>query len=85
MSRHQIPGFDPMHEVVVGWDPPLMTFFVQVFDRSLPEDHQCIHWVGADRPCEIEEIDDLVRAMRSYAIIDPDVRATLYYDKIAGV
>ncbi len=32
MARNIIPAFKPNHQVVVGWDRPLQTFFVQVFE-----------------------------------------------------
>ncbi len=37
MSRHSIPSKDPNHTVVIGWDPPLQTFFLQV-DREVQAD-----------------------------------------------
>ena len=30
MSRHAVPARDPLLQAVVGWDPPLMTFFGHV-------------------------------------------------------
>jgi hypothetical protein len=33
MSRHEIPALDPAHKVIVGWDPPMQTFFAQVIIR----------------------------------------------------
>jgi hypothetical protein len=29
MSRHEIPARNPGHKIIVGWDPPMQTFFAQ--------------------------------------------------------
>ncbi|GAA2566155.1 hypothetical protein GCM10010435_44150 [Winogradskya consettensis] len=34
MSRHELPAEGGL-EVVVGWDPPMQTFFASVLDRTL--------------------------------------------------
>jgi len=38
MNRHEIPAKNPVHQVFVGWDHPLLTFFVQVYDRIKLDD-----------------------------------------------
>lgn len=36
MSRHEVPTIDPeRYQCVVGFDPPLDTFFAQVIDRQV--------------------------------------------------
>jgi hypothetical protein len=36
MSRHRIA--EKPKEIVVGWDPPLQTFFLQIFDPAMDEE-----------------------------------------------
>jgi hypothetical protein len=42
MSRHDLEpnGSYPDHSIVVGWDPPLGTFFAQVKDTTKDEDDE---------------------------------------------
>jgi len=40
VSQHQLPSKSPRFEVFVGWDPPLQTFFVQVYDKKGTERQQ---------------------------------------------
>lgn len=53
-------------EMRIGWDPPLQTFFGQVRNPLLDEEQNPIVWVGT-KPRELYEIEDLERAMPSYA------------------
>jgi hypothetical protein len=43
VSRHALKALDPRNEVTIGWDPPLRTYFVQVFQ---PVPHV---WVARSR------------------------------------
>lgn len=51
MSRHHLVALDPAHEVVVGSDRPLRTFFAQVTDVTADEDSDArtVLWIGGDR------------------------------------
>lgn len=80
MSRHTIPGLDPAHEVVVGWDPPLNTYFGMVYDRRRDEDDQIIHWVGSDRIAQLPTLPLLGEAMSGYAVIDNAMATRLFAD-----
>lgn len=87
MSRHEIPGKDPNHKVIVGWDHPLLTFFVQVIDRrkeQAGDDEYMVLWSGT-RPRELYEVDDLVREARQFVRLSPQMRARLYGDKDEGL
>jgi hypothetical protein len=85
MSRHQIPARDPNHEVIVGWDRPLQTFFVQVYDkRKKGTDDELIMWCGASRPRELYEVEDVRRVVGQYAELTADMASTLYGDKDEG-
>jgi hypothetical protein len=86
MSRHEIPTLDPRNKVIVGWDHPLQTYFAQVIDRAAEdegEDDKFELWVGCS-PREICEIDDLAFTLRRHAVLDPEIRVTLYGDKDEG-
>lgn len=86
MSRHEIDAFDPVNTVIVGWDPPLQTFFAQVksslLEKSDPDDPFLL-WVGCF-PGEIYDIDGLVDALRPFAHLDAEICKALYGDKDEG-
>lgn len=84
MSRHEIPALDANHEVVVGWDHPLLTYFVQVYDkRKKGTDNELIRWWGTSLR-ELYEISDVHRVIRNHAELSPDMASTLYGDKDEG-
>lgn len=86
MSRHEIPAIDAGHRVVVGWDKPLMTFFVQVIDRAKEaagDDDKFVLWRGCSLR-DLYEVDDLALLLRPYAELTADMRSTLYGDKDDG-
>ncbi len=86
MSRHEIPARDPAHKVIVGWDHPLLTYFVQVIDRAdeaLGRDDKFILWHGCTLR-EIYEVDQLARRVGRFAELTPEMRSTLYGDKDEG-
>jgi hypothetical protein len=55
-------------EVVIGWDPPLRTFFVQVFDKKNDgEDFEkLVLWKGAGERV-YREPDELIEVIQPYA------------------
>lgn len=84
MSRHQIPARDPNHEVFVGWDHPMQTFFVQVYDKRLKDtDDELIVWRGT-KLRDLYEVDDVRRVVGRYAELTADMGSTLYGDKDDG-
>lgn len=84
MSRHEIEAFDPLNKVIVGWDPPLQTFFAQVIDRKAEEagddDEKFVLWEGCTLR-EIQHVDDLGDALRHHADLTPEIRLALDEDK----
>jgi len=48
MSRHELDPLNPAHEEVVGWDPPLRTYFAQVLDTAGDEESGAceVLWIG---------------------------------------
>lgn len=86
MSRYEIAAFKPGHKIVVGWDHPMQTFFVQVIDRRLEdagEDEKFVLWKGCSLR-EIYEVEQLAAAVRRHAHLSTDVRGFLYRDKDEG-
>jgi hypothetical protein len=86
MSRHEIPARNPDHKVIVGWDHPMMTFFVQVIDIHKEEagkDAKFVLWKGT-APYELYEVDALAKVVARFADLTPAVRVMLYADKDEG-
>lgn len=86
MSRHELPAKLQWHKVIVGWDHPLQTFFIQVIDRrkeASDEDEKFVLWRGCFLR-EIYEVEDVVRLACRYADVSPEIGATLYGDKDEG-
>lgn len=81
MSRHQIAGLNPRHTVFVGWDPPLRSYFGQVYDPTKAEDENPVLWVGADRPQQLRAIHDLAEAMSGFAELDAPTIRRLFQDR----
>ena len=81
MSRHRIAALEPAHEVYVGWDEPLGSYFGQVYDPARPEEENPIYWVGAGNPRQYPEIEGLARAMTQFAVIPMETVRTLFRDK----
>jgi hypothetical protein len=86
MSRHEIPARNPTHKVIVGWDPPLLTYFAQVILRAKEDagkDDKFALWIPTP-PLIIDEVEQLARRIRNFAELTPDMRVTLYGDKDEG-
>lgn len=83
MSRHALrllPGLTvpKVPEIVIGWDPPLQTYFGYVKDLSIDDDEAdpIILWVGTSWR-EVPTVDDLVRHLRPWAFISSPLRQAL--------
>jgi hypothetical protein len=86
MSRHEIPARDPAHKIIVGWDHPLATFFMQVIDRAKEaagEGEKFVSWLGCSLR-EMYEVDQLRRRLYLYADLTSEMGATLYGDEDKG-
>lgn len=89
MSRYVIKH-DEHHEVVVGWDNPLQTFFAQVYDLKATEDdlgegdEVMLVWVGT-QPRQITDIDKLREFVYNFAVIESDVRQKLESDQLNAI
>lgn len=83
MSRRNITAKQPHIEVVVGWDPPLATYFAQVHDQRQDEDADLIAWVGVT-PFQVLKLDALALAIEPYANITPDELLQLAADRVVN-
>jgi hypothetical protein len=79
VSRHQLPAKNPRFEVVVGWDPPLRTYFCQVTDLEGKEEGQPFIWLGAD--LKRVPMGEVVDAVTPYAAVPREVFAKLLEDR----
>lgn len=85
MSRYEITN--GKGKWAFGWDHPLLTFFLHLHDLELEvsdPDANPVIWIGSS-PCEIYEVDELVRrAAREGLDIPYEMRVKLYGDKDDG-
>jgi hypothetical protein len=87
VSRYEIAGKNPDHSVVVGYDPPLRTFFAQVSCAGADEDEDDGHmllWVGTN-PGEIATVESLARTLATFAEIPAAVADELRADLAAKI
>ncbi|HUR85099.1 MAG TPA: hypothetical protein VMY78_07115 [Solirubrobacteraceae bacterium] len=76
MSRHAI-ALAGGRELVVGWDPPLQTYFGVL--RAGPELVLCVGVVDLH---ELYELDDLARALGRHAVhLTPELALRLERDR----
>lgn len=81
MSRYTISE-DEHLEVVVGWDPPLATFFAQEYDPTVPDDENDCVWSCGHTPGEIPH-PSLLEAglmMRGLPAFAPELKRKLLAD-----
>jgi hypothetical protein len=83
MSRYRITSHASRSEVIVGWDPPLETFFGQVFVPAAAEedDDACVLWVGGALRA-LPTVAVLQECLRGYATLPEDVVARLHHDEV---
>ena len=78
MSRHQLPTKSPRFKVFVGWDPPLQSYFAQVYDTK-GEENQPFIWLGADLKRVMWM--DIIQAISPYAAVTQEIAERLVEDK----
>jgi hypothetical protein len=83
MSRYTIASHDPRYEVIVGWDPPMRTYFGQVFVTTIEEDDDaaCVLWVGLEVQA-LTTVAALQDALQAYATLSAAVVAQLEHDQV---
>lgn len=79
MSRHLVRD-DEQYKVVVGWDPPLQTFFAQVHDLSKDEEERIILWLGT-RPDELPTPNVVATTIAPWAQLPDELFIGLCWDK----
>ena len=78
MSRHCISK-EPL-EIVVGWDPPLQTFFLQISDLTKDEGNEFVLWLGT-YPGELPTIESLTDGLAPYAALTEELVQQLEAEK----
>jgi hypothetical protein len=78
MSRHRIA--EKPNEIVVGWDPPLQTFFLQILDPAKDGEDEIVLWLGG-RHDELPDVADLTAALAPYAALTPELAQQLEAEK----
>lgn len=82
MSRHDLVPLDPAHEVVVGWDPPLRTFFAQILDAAGEDDGACdALWIGTGFG-EVYDPTAVLAAVAPFASMPAGLIAMLEQDRL---
>lgn len=67
MSRYVLEATE-RREVVVGWDPPLGTFFAQIYAPQAEDDEEeAIWWIGY-QPHEVPTLRELDEALASQGV-----------------
>lgn len=75
MSQYFIAGFEDHHQIIIGWDQPMRTFFVSVVDTVAEEKEEgeyVLLWLGTKYD-EYKDINDLAISLADYAIIPDDI------------
>lgn len=79
MSRHYISTAPD--EIVVGWDPPLQTYFLQISGPAKSEEEdELVLWLGAS-PGELPTVESLAAALAPYAPLPKELAWKLEEDK----
>ena len=81
MSRHFVTPRNPRHEVIVGWDAPLDTYFVQVFDTAIDDTaiEAPVAMVGQTLR-EVRCVDRILQVVALHALVPEKLRETLIAD-----
>lgn len=81
MSRYPTPTIQPGQTCVVGWDPPLGTFFAQVHACPTAKRRtRLLLWVGTDIE-EIRTVEELAQALAPYANLPANLQRQLEADR----
>jgi hypothetical protein len=83
MSRYNLQPIDANHQIVVGWDPPLGNFFLQVIDPSRGEEDELLVWLGADGIGTETSVDRILDEAGNWAIMPQDLRQVLLAEQAA--
>lgn len=82
MSRYLIPAHNPWLLVWVGWDAPLSTFFVQVYDPRLEADHEdCYLLLAGMEVAAVPTLTALTALLVPWAVLPGPVAQQLRHDQ----
>ena len=86
MSRHVIPGLNTTHEVFVGWDKPMQTYFAQVLeegplDADGEQQDDIVHFQTGMRFDQHKTPDAVRDLIRPWAVVDDATMDTLRADQ----
>jgi hypothetical protein len=81
MSRHLIPAKIERHQVAVGWDNPMSTYFAIVTDET-EDDEAVLLWLGGIHD-EYPRAEGMVELLKPYADLTADMIAMLRKDRVA--
>lgn len=82
MSRRTFHGSPATMRIVVGWDPPLQTYFAQVWDTEGSGEQKGDHpvlWVGCAWQ-EVQTVQELDALLAPYGGVPEPIRAELIAD-----
>ena len=86
-SRYRLEGHRPSLVIIVGWDRPLATYFLQVWDvPASAEDHEegeLLLW-GGTAWGELRGIGDLAHALSPFAALPRGLAARLLAERMAS-
>jgi len=83
MSRHEISI--ERGKWVVGWDQPLMSFYLQFYDDLAEDDDNPTIWLGATADTTMYDIEDISRvASKNGLRLGSQMLTTLYNDRDEG-
>ena len=82
MSRHTFTG-NAGTTVAIGWDRPLLTFFVQVLrpHPTMEGEDDMVEWQGTE-PDELPTAASAIEIAARYASLPDDLGATLETDRL---
>ena len=83
MSRHVLPGKGVASSVVIGWDRPLGTFFVQVLQPHprIDGEEWAFIWVGS-APGDLPSAAAAIEIAKPYADLPANLGVTLETDRL---
>jgi hypothetical protein len=84
MSRHNLQTIDANHQIVVGWDPPLGNFFLQVIDPLRDEENEILVWLGADGIGTEANVNRILREASKWAMVPENLRKVLLAEQAAN-
>jgi hypothetical protein len=75
MSQYFIAGYMDHHQVIVGWDQPMRTFFASVINTVAQENEEgedVLLWLGTKYD-EYKDINEIAVPLADYAVIPDDI------------